>query len=1170
LPQLEQGAFATSVIPTTTTTLTRNADVASMTGANFSSWFNAAEGTLFTQAQDMSDATHSSAQPRVASINNGTNSTIDISRFSTSAQGRARIDDAGVNQFNSLVTAWPLATQAKIALAYKLNDAAACLGGTTVYTDNTVTIPTVNTLTIGNYVTGSTNPWTGWIQRISYYPARLPNSTLQALTTAGDTQHYLYKVAYGTVYSSATTSVGIKSIFNNFGVTSNGVASGTYSNTNLISFTTPTNNTAISAIGATTTISTANQIFYTLSPRAAAFGFPKNPQGDVKDTIYSCLSFDRFEIGVISSLSGVDPGADYNIDPYALAYEKNIAAFNRKDFLIKIEDATSQFVVGEKINQVLGSLQYYDLKVSSGVFGNTYNEVSVALNSKDEVVSSANAIYIPSNTVSFNTSTDIENEANTVTIQGNPFVVNDLVRYYTASGNTALSGLSNNTFYYVKTVAGNSITLSTTAGGATIDINGTNTVFFHSNTDIDSSGDFISIPNADTKFGNGNRVKYYTGQSNVVVTGLSNNNIYYVVAANSTGLALSVTSGGANINITGLNPGSNGHYLKYYDENFNGHFLRNYSNPYGDNTRLLYTTATGNTAISGLTNATAYYVVSSNSVAVKLSTSLGGSPVDLTAAGSEETGHYLATIPGYLPKDKVYQNVVKTFNASSGIDDVNDAILIPNNPYANGDAILYYTGTGGTALTNLANNTTYYAVQANSTALKLSTSIGGGVIALSPGVSETHTLKSVANASVYAVYTSGPDSFVRVNNVENTIANTYELFSYTNQYVNGAVSNIELISITSVAKGIVQEGSNTEFLNVKRITFENTFQEGVNVIGDISGATANVVSVSQNLDRVYPIGLNADIGADVITANGQIAALKIVDSGIGYGNGEVVQVTSEDNLRSATVKLIIDGHGVGKGYYRSSKGFLSSDMYIHDGDYYQEYSYEIFSKLSVDRYSDMFKKVMHTAGTKFFGSASVTEEDSLPVTVPEIATGLEIEFDAQDDVSSATERIQVDIEAKKRYINPVNVDAGNEFISIVNNPFSNDDYVRYNLSAGNTQISGLIQNGYYYVVQANSSGLKLSTTANGTPQNLTGGSSEWGHELVSYVNPLSNGDVVVYRTSAGKTPVTNLTNNQIYYVMNTNPISVQLSTTSTGSPINITAAVSSEIGHYLIKIVEEN
>jgi hypothetical protein len=182
MPQLEQGAFATSVIPTTNAAVTRNTDSANMTGVNFTSWFNSIEGTLYCQSQDMSDATHSSAQPRVASINNGTNSTIDISRFSTSVQGRARIDDAGVNQFNSLTTAWPLATQAKIALAYKLNDAAACLGGTTVYTDNTATIPTVNTLTIGNYVSGSSNPWTGWIQRIVYYPTRLSNAQLQALT----------------------------------------------------------------------------------------------------------------------------------------------------------------------------------------------------------------------------------------------------------------------------------------------------------------------------------------------------------------------------------------------------------------------------------------------------------------------------------------------------------------------------------------------------------------------------------------------------------------------------------------------------------------------------------------------------------------------------------------------------------------------------------------------------------------------------------------------------------------------------------------------------------------------------------------------------------------------------------------------------------------------------
>ena len=47
--QLELGAFATSYIPTTTTSLTRNADVVSMTGTNFSDWYNASEGAFVVE-----------------------------------------------------------------------------------------------------------------------------------------------------------------------------------------------------------------------------------------------------------------------------------------------------------------------------------------------------------------------------------------------------------------------------------------------------------------------------------------------------------------------------------------------------------------------------------------------------------------------------------------------------------------------------------------------------------------------------------------------------------------------------------------------------------------------------------------------------------------------------------------------------------------------------------------------------------------------------------------------------------------------------------------------------------------------------------------------------------------------------------------------------------------
>jgi len=48
--QLEAGAFPTSYIATTSASVTRNADAASMTGTNFSSWFNNAEGTMYVQS----------------------------------------------------------------------------------------------------------------------------------------------------------------------------------------------------------------------------------------------------------------------------------------------------------------------------------------------------------------------------------------------------------------------------------------------------------------------------------------------------------------------------------------------------------------------------------------------------------------------------------------------------------------------------------------------------------------------------------------------------------------------------------------------------------------------------------------------------------------------------------------------------------------------------------------------------------------------------------------------------------------------------------------------------------------------------------------------------------------------------------------------------------------
>lgn len=90
----------------------------------------------------------------------------------------------------------------------------------------------------------------------------------------------------------------------------------------------------------------------------------------------------------------------------------------------------------------------------------------------------------------------------------------------------------------------------------------------------------------------------------------------------------------------------------------------------------------------------------------------------------------------------VYQangaSVAKTFNANTGV--VGSFVSIPNNPFANGDSLVYTTGTGGTILTGLANNTTYYAVLANSSGSKFASTRNGSALTITASsLSETHT-----------------------------------------------------------------------------------------------------------------------------------------------------------------------------------------------------------------------------------------------------------------------------------------------------------------------------------------------------------------------------------------------------------------------------------------------
>lgn len=70
------------------------------------------------------------------------------------------------------------------------------------------------------------------------------------------------------------------------------------------------------------------------------------------------------------------------------------------------------------------------------------------------------------------------------------------------------------------------------------------------------------------------------------------------------------------------------------------------------------------------------------------------------------------------------------------------------------------------------------------------------------------------------------------------------------------------------------------------------------------------------------------------------------------------------------------------GYYSSVDGFISDEMYIHDGHYYQAFSYLIRVEEELKKYSDIVKALVHPAGMKSFSEYRILNVLKLSATTP--------------------------------------------------------------------------------------------------------------------------------------------------------------------------------------------
>tara|TARA_B100001057_G_scaffold140510_1_gene140176 strand:+ start:4006 stop:5157 length:1152 start_codon:yes stop_codon:yes gene_type:complete len=162
--QLETGSVATSYIPTSGSTVTRAADDLVISGSDFSDFYNASEGTVYTEAVGRGYFDFNS----VFAISNNTFNESIYQRTPSNNQVLVVIDGGNVQASLGSSTT-PTGTLVRRAASFKLNNFKGSHDGVDTNSDTSGTIPTVDRLHIGASASAA-NKLNGHIKRLIVWP----------------------------------------------------------------------------------------------------------------------------------------------------------------------------------------------------------------------------------------------------------------------------------------------------------------------------------------------------------------------------------------------------------------------------------------------------------------------------------------------------------------------------------------------------------------------------------------------------------------------------------------------------------------------------------------------------------------------------------------------------------------------------------------------------------------------------------------------------------------------------------------------------------------------------------------------------------------------------------------------------------------------------------------
>ena len=178
--QIEAGSYATSYIPTSGSTVTRNEEQVQNSGVGTTDTFNSSEGVLYAEVENLAE----DGNNKCISINDGSaNNRVTIVLGTATNQFRPHVLSGGTAVFDQNTFTVPTSTQFnKIAVKYKANDFSAFVDGIKVASDNSGAAPIgLNNLSL-HVGTGGLR-YFGNVKAVGVYKTALTDTELANLTS---------------------------------------------------------------------------------------------------------------------------------------------------------------------------------------------------------------------------------------------------------------------------------------------------------------------------------------------------------------------------------------------------------------------------------------------------------------------------------------------------------------------------------------------------------------------------------------------------------------------------------------------------------------------------------------------------------------------------------------------------------------------------------------------------------------------------------------------------------------------------------------------------------------------------------------------------------------------------------------------------------------------------